>query len=197
MNWIVGVDEVGRGPLAGPVAVGVVVIPSSFRVIEAIQGLNDSKKLSEKKRQQIFDQVQSLLDTITYSVKFRSAYDIDSTGIVPSIQSAMNEALEDLSIIPEDAMVYLDGGLRAPVYFRQETVIGGDAKIPAIMLASVLAKVSRDKLMIELAREYPQYALDQNKGYGTKAHIEAIVAEGLSDIHRKSFCRNICVGGDL
>lgn len=197
MNWIVGIDEVGRGPLAGPVAVGVVMIPERLDLAALLPELDDSKKLSEKKRQKIFESVVLYKDEIRFSVKFSSATLIDSDGIVPAIQSAMNEALEELSIVPEEATVYLDGGLRAPAYYRQETIIGGDSKVSAIMLASVMAKVTRDLFMTTLSAQYPAYGFEKHKGYGTRAHITAIQANGLSDVHRKSFCRNICVGEDL
>jgi len=185
--YVAGIDEVGRGPLAGPVSVGVVWVLKNVDLKGKFPLLNDSKKLSEKRREEIYE--KALKDTdISYVVMSTSAEDVDEKGIEWSIKDAITRCCEK---IPKDTFVYLDGRLHAPETFKQETVIGGDAKIPAISLASIMAKVERDRYMKKLSLEYPQYGLHKHKGYGTKMHMEAIAEHGLSSIHRASFCRRI------
>jgi len=193
MHFILGVDEAGRGPLAGPVAVGVVMAAADFDFLAAFPHLNDSKKLSEKKREALFELLleRERAGDIRFCVKSVSASDIDRGGIAKAVHSSVHAGIKKLSPTPENVRVYLDGSLHAPEGYAQETVIGGDALIPAIMLASVAAKVSRDRLMVKLAEEYPGYGFEVHKGYGTKAHQEAIRTLGLSAEHRRSFCRNI------
>lgn len=192
MKYILGVDEAGRGPLAGPVAVGVVLAPEEFDFLTAFPGLNDSKKLSEKKREILFAKLVELTNTGTLrvAVVLKSAKEIDGRGIAVAVRSAVHEGVRKLLPNPEEGKVYLDGALRAPEEYRQEVVIGGDGLIPAIMLASIAAKVSRDHHMVRLSAKYPEYGFEKHKGYGTKAHIALIREHGLSDIHRRSFCRN-------
>lgn len=189
---VLGVDEAGRGPLAGPVAVGAVCAPEGFDFLTEFPGLNDSKKISEKKREALFARLVECTEagTIQVSVVLKSAKEIDGRGIAVVIKDAVAEAVEKL--LPEAAAgkVWLDGSLKAPIEYEQETVIGGDAVIPAIMLASIAAKVSRDRHMVRLAAKYPEYGFEGHKGYGTKAHIQAIREQGLSDLHRRSFCKN-------
>lgn len=192
MKFVLGVDEAGRGPLAGPVAVGVVMAPEGYDFLGIFPFLNDSKKLSEKKREALFEEllVREKAGEVRFCVKSVSAAVIDRSGIANAVRSSVHAGIRQLAPEPMNARVYLDGLLHAPNEYEQETVVGGDALIPAIMLASIAAKVSRDRLMLKLAPEYPGYGFEQHKGYGTKAHIEAIRTLGLSDLHRRSFCKN-------
>lgn len=189
---VLGVDEAGRGPLAGPVAVGAVCAPEGFDFLTEFPGLNDSKKLSEKKREALFARLVECTEagTIQVAVVLKSAKEIDGRGIAVVIRDAVAEAVEKLLPDAKAGKVWLDGSLKAPIKYEQETVIGGDALIPAIMLASIAAKVSRDRHMVRLAAKYPEYGFERHKGYGTKAHIQAIREQGLSDLHRLSFCKN-------
>jgi ribonuclease HII len=192
MKWIIGIDEAGRGPLAGPVSVGLVKIPTDFDWA-LVPGVNDSKKLSEKKREGIFEVAKELSKQglIEYSVKSVSAKSIDAKGIAPAIVRAIESGMEELQLSPADCFIKLDGSLKAPQEFPQETIVGGDGKEAVIGLASIMAKVTRDRYMLKQAELYPQYGLAQHKGYGTKAHREAIKKHGFSPIHRKSYCRNV------
>ncbi len=189
MKYIVGVDEAGRGPLAGPVAVGVVLVREDFDLLATFPGLNDSKKLSEKKREGLFSklEIEKEKGTVQYAVILISANEIDKKGIAVCIREAVKNGVVELLPHPEEGKVWLDGSLSAPIQYIQETVIGGDGKIPAIMLASVAAKVVRDRLMVEYAKKFPEYGFEKHKGYGTAAHMEALRKYGLSDIHRKTF----------
>jgi ribonuclease HII len=209
-KYVIGIDEAGRGPLAGPVSVGVACIPIGFNW-DVIPGVNDSKKLTEKNREVIFKRAQELKKEgkLDYAVCMVSAKDIDKNGIVPSIQKAMNQALQKIEtsvyhsktrrpglrvVSKEQVVVKLDGGLRAPKeYVHQETIIKGDAKEKVIGLASIMAKVTRDRHMVSLSKDYPcsQYGFEVHKGYGTKKHRESIEKYGLSSIHRVTFCKNI------
>lgn len=192
MKWIVGVDEAGRGPLAGPVTVGLVCVPADFDW-ELIQGVRDSKKLSEKKREVLFEQAKELqiAGKLQYVVKSVSATSIDSKGIAPAIKRSIAAGLEDLNVDLANCFVKLDGSLKAPAEYAQETIIKGDDKELVIGLASIMAKVTRDRYMVEQDKKYPVYGLAQHKGYGTKAHREAIAKYGFSPIHRRSYCKNI------
>lgn len=189
MKWVVGIDEAGRGPLAGPVAVGVVVVPESTDLLSLFPKLNDSKKLSEKRREEIFVRLQEEIKagSIVALVTLASSEKIDAKGISACIREAIENSLAKL--VPESAhhKVYLDGSLKAPKHYAQETVIGGDALIPAIMLASVAAKVTRDRYMLKQAEAYPEYRFEQHKGYGTKLHREKIQEHGMCAIHRRTF----------
>lgn len=193
MRYIVGIDEAGRGPLAGPVAVGAVAVPHDFDWAR-IEGVRDSKKLSEKKREDVYTRMRALEGdgVLRVAVSFSDARDIDARGIVPAIYSALERALASLSLSPNSCEVLLDGGLKAPAqYTSQKTIIRGDDSERVISLASIAAKVSRDHLMLEEAKKFPEYALEVHKGYGTKAHREAISRLGLSPIHRASFCTRL------
>jgi ribonuclease HII len=189
---VLGVDEAGRGPRAGPVAVGAVCAPEGFDFLTEFPGLNDSKKISEKKREALFARLVECTEagTIQVAVVLKSAKEIDGRGIAVVIRDAVAEAVEKLLPDAKAGKIWLDGSLKAPIKYEQETVIGGDALIPAIMLASIAAKVSRDRHMVRLAAKYPEYGFEGHKGYGTKAHIQAIRERGLSDLHRRSFCKN-------
>jgi ribonuclease HII len=189
MKWIVGIDEAGRGPLAGPVAVGVVVVPETLDLLALFLKLNDSKKLSEKRREEIFVRLQEEIKAgnIVSLVTLASSEKIDAKGIAVCIREAIANSLLKLVPNPLDHRVYLDGSLKAPNQYTQETVIGGDALIPAIMLASVAAKVTRDRYMLKQAELYPEYLFEQHKGYGTKLHMEKLREHGLCAIHRRTF----------
>lgn len=187
MKWIIGIDEAGRGPLAGPVSVGVVRVPHDLDLIALFPKLNDSKKLSEMSRDAIFEILKGT--DISYTATFGSVEDIDSIGITKTVSNALTKGISGFGY--EDTHVYLDGLLHAPPSYTQETVIGGDGKIPAIMLASVVAKVMRDQYMKELAIVIPNYGFETHKGYGTLAHRTAIQKHGLSGAHRKSFCTRV------
>lgn len=188
-KWIIGIDEAGRGPLAGPVAVGVVCAPEEFDFETAFPGLNDSKKVSEKARERIFEQLveRAASGDLTYCVAMPGADLIDTHGIAVVIRAAVAEGIKKLLPSEGECKVWLDGALRAPSQYAQETVIGGDALIPAIMLASIAAKVTRDRHMVELAQTYPDYLFEKHKGYGTKEHYARLREHGLSAVHRRSF----------
>ncbi|MBI5457441.1 ribonuclease HII [Candidatus Kaiserbacteria bacterium] len=193
MKYVVGVDEAGRGPLAGPVAVGAVLVPTDFDW-GLVEGVRDSKKLSEKKREEIFTRAGELerSHSLRFAVSTSSAAYIDRYGIVPAIKRALAEALSRLEVEAKDCRVLLDGSLKAPAeYIRQETIIRGDDTEPVISLASVMAKVTRDRLMKRLSSKYPAYDFHAHKGYGTASHISVIQRCGLSDIHRTSFCSRL------
>lgn len=186
---VLGIDEAGRGPLAGPVAVGVVVVKEEYDILAAFPGLNDSKKLSEKKREMLFKTLQEEMKAgnVKAVVCLSSARMIDDKGIAYAVRHALDRGVRKLLPNPEDGKVWLDGSLRAPAEYVQETVIGGDGLIPAIMLASIAAKVTRDQLMLKADTAYPLYGFMAHKGYGTKAHLEAIRNHGMIEEHRRSF----------
>jgi ribonuclease HII len=190
-EFIVGVDEAGRGPLAGPVAVGVVVAHKNFALQELFPGVADSKVLSEKKREELFALLvkytkQGLL---RYTVIYVSAHTIDRIGISRATLHAVHSGVRKLAPEVDGYQVLLDGLLHAPKEYKQETIIRGDASEPIISLASIAAKVSRDRLMKRLAKKYPNYGLEVHKGYGTKMHRKNIKKFGLSDVHRRSFTK--------
>ena len=189
MRFMLGVDEAGRGPLAGPVSVGIVAVPEGFDVAREFPGVADSKKLSEKRREEIFTMLEARTarGDARFRVEFESAGDIDREGIAVVIRRAVARGVNALA--PDAALgrIQLDGALRAPAEYAQETIVNGDELIPLISLASIAAKVVRDRLMVELAAEYPQYEFEKHKGYGTKTHYEMIEKHGLCVIHRRSF----------
>lgn len=189
MRFIVGVDEAGRGPLAGPVAVGVVAITEGYDILAAFPGLNDSKKLSEKKREALFLKLQEEMraGNVQATVTLVSAARIDGKGIAPSVRHGVDTGVRKLLPDAREGKVWLDGSLKAPEEYEQETVIGGDGLIPAIMLASIAAKVTRDRFMLKIDESYPAYGFAQHKGYGTKAHVDAIREHGLCAEHRSTF----------
>lgn len=189
--WIVGIDEAGRGPLVGPVAVGIVVVPRDFDWL-LVPGVNDSKKLSEKKREIIFLLAQKLKKAgkLDYHVSLVSASHIDRYGISHAIRKGIADGIKKLALNPETTRVLLDGSLKAPEIFAdQETIIKGDAKERIIGLASIMAKVTRDRYVVQVAKKYPDYNFEIHKGYGTKKHCDAIGQYGISPLHRKSFCK--------
>ena len=183
-NAACGVDEAGRGPLAGPVcAAAVILAPDTV-----IEGLDDSKKLSEKKRERLFDVITE--KAISFSVAFGTLEEIESLNILEATFLAMNRAIDGLSVKPDFALI---DGNRAPknIKIPCETVIKGDSKSMSVAAASVLAKVTRDRLMLKYDAEYPQYDFKKHKGYGTKEHTELIKKYGPCEIHRVSFLKNI------
>ena len=181
---ICGVDEAGRGPLAGPVYAAAVILPLNLQ----IDGLNDSKKLSEKKREQLFDEIKE--KAIAYSVGIATEAEIDEINILNATFLAMKRAVDSLTVKADYALI---DGNRYPHIgdICEETVVKGDGKVMSIAAASIIAKVSRDRFMLELAKKYPQYQFEKHKGYGTKLHYEMIEKYGVSDIHRKTFLKNI------
>lgn len=181
---VCGVDEAGRGPLAGPVCAAAVILPPSCD----IDGLNDSKKLSAKKREALLDVIQQ--KAISYCIAYASVEEIDTHNILEATFIAMNRAIEGLQVMPDFALI---DGNRTPTGIKlpSQTVIGGDAKSCSIAAASILAKVSRDRLMAEYDKKYPLYQFAKHKGYGTRLHCELIKQYGPSDIHRISFLGNI------
>ena len=179
---ICGVDEAGRGPLAGPVCAAAVILPTGFLP----EGLDDSKKLSEKKREQLFPVICE--NALAYSVAFASVEEIEEINILQAAMLAMNRAIGGLSLQPELALI--DGNRCPETAMESRFVIGGDGRCASIAAASVLAKVSRDRLMKELAEKYPQYGFEKHKGYGTRAHYEALRRFGPCPIHRLSFLKS-------
>ncbi len=178
---ICGVDEAGRGPLAGPVCAAAVILPPHID----IPGLNDSKKLTDKKRRELYPVIME--QAVAYGIGFASHEEIDEINILQATYLAMERAISQLSVKPELALI--DGNRAKDFGLPVQTVIKGDSLSASIAAASILAKVTRDDLMLEAAKEYPQYAFDVHKGYGTKAHYEALTAHGPSPIHRMSFLR--------
>ncbi len=180
---ICGVDEAGRGPLCGPVCAAAVVLPENCE----IEGLNDSKKLSEKKREELFEIIKE--KALFYGIAFASPEEIDEINILNATMLAMNRAVEQTGTAPD--MLLIDGNCKKGIKYPCVTVVKGDAKSMSIAAASVLAKVSRDRLLSELDEKYPQYGLKQHKGYPTAAHIAAVRQYGANEIYRKSFLGKI------
>lgn len=182
-NAVCGVDEAGRGPLAGPVCAAAVILPQGL----VIEGLNDSKKLSEKKREQLYDKV--IENAVAWSVAFASEKEIDEINILQATFLAMKRAVEGLNIKADYALI--DGNRMPPLDIDGETVIKGDSLSMSIAAASIIAKVTRDRLMLEIDKEYPQYLFSQHKGYGTALHYEMLEKHGISPVHRLSFLKKI------
>ena len=180
---ICGVDEAGRGPLAGPVCAAAVILPPDT----VIEGVNDSKKLSEKKREQLFDVIKET--AVSYSIAFATVEEIESINILNATMLAMKRAVEGLSVPADYVMV--DGNRLPELSVGCECIVKGDAKSMSIACASILAKVTRDRLLCEYAKEYPQYGFDKHKGYGTKLHREALLEYGPCPYHRPSFLRKL------
>ncbi len=178
-NAVCGVDEAGRGPLAGPVYAAAVILPEGCE----IEGLNDSKKLSEKKREALFDIIKE--KAVSYCIASVDAKTIDEINILQATYLAMKNAIEGLGVPADYALI--DGNRMPPLSIDGETVVKGDAKSMSIAAASILAKVSRDRYMLELDKEMPQYCFAKHKGYGTKLHYECLTAHGVSEHHRMSF----------
>ena len=182
-NVICGVDEAGRGPLAGPVFAAAVILPEGH----IIEGVNDSKKLSEKKRDLLFDKI--IDECVCYSIGTASEREIDEINILQATFLAMKRAVDGLEIKPDLALV--DGNQIPPVNADVLTIVKGDGKSASLAAASIIAKVSRDRYMIELAKQYPQYEFERHKGYGTKLHYEKIAEHGICEAHRKTFLKKV------
>ena len=180
---VCGVDEAGRGPLAGPVCAAAVILPENT----VIEGVNDSKKLSEKKREALFDVIKE--QVLSYSIAFASVEEIEEVNILNATMLAMKRAVEGLDVKADYAMI--DGNRLPDLSIDSEFIVKGDAKSMSIACASILAKVSRDRLLYKYAEEYPEYLFDKHKGYGTKAHVEAIKKYGPCPYHRLSFLKKI------
>ena len=178
---IAGMDEVGRGPLAGPVCVACVIMPLD----DIIEGVDDSKKISEKKRDLLFEQIKE--KAIAYSIEMVDEQTIDKINILEATKLCMKNAIESLSIKPDVVLVDAISKLDTDVNLRG--IIKGDALSYSIGCASILAKVTRDRLMVELSKEYPEYGFEKHKGYGTKVHIEALKEYGPCVYHRLSFLK--------
>lgn len=185
MKYVIGIDEVGRGALAGPVAVGALLIPENLSWSD-FEGLKDSKKLSEKKREEWFEKIATS-DVAKFVVEMVEADFIDREGIVPACLRAAHGAVDALGIDYKEAEVLCDAGLSVPEKWTQKSIVRGDESEVAIALASIVAKVTRDRFMVELSQKYPEYEFERHKGYGTKVHMNAIRQHGASDIHRETF----------
>lgn len=180
---VCGVDEAGRGPLAGPVCAAAVILPEGV----IIEGVNDSKKLSEKKRESLFDVIRE--QALSYSIAYATVDEIEEINILNATMLAMRRAIDGLDIKADYAMI--DGNKIPPLDIDAECIVKGDAKSMSIACASILAKVSRDRLLYKYAEEYPMYGFDKHKGYGTKVHREAILKYGPCPYHRKSFLKKL------
>lgn len=178
---ICGVDEAGRGPLAGPVCAAAVILPENH----IIEGVNDSKKLSEKKRELLFDKI--IDQALDYSIAFATSREIDEINILEATFLAMKRAVEGLRNKPDFAMI--DGNRKPYLDIPMQTIVKGDAKSASIAAASILAKVTRDRYMLKMAEKYPQYQFEKHKGYGTKLHYQMLDEFGPSEIHRQTFLK--------
>jgi len=182
-QMICGVDEAGRGPLAGPVCAAAVILPEDVNV----PGLNDSKKLSDKRRREIFPLIKE--QAIAYCVAFSTEQEIDEINILQATFLAMQRAIDGLQVKADFALI--DGNREKDFGLPVKTIVGGDGLSASIAAASILAKVTRDDYMLELAEKYPQYGFDVHKGYGTKAHYEALAQFGPSEVHRMTFLKKL------
>ena len=180
---VCGVDEAGRGPLAGPVCAAAVILPRGLE----IEGLNDSKKLTEKKREKLFDIIRA--EAISYGIAFASVEEIEEINILNAAMLAMNRAIYKLGVKP--ALALIDGSCDRAITAPSRCVIKGDATCADIAAASILAKVTRDRYMLEMAERYPAYHFEKHKGYGTKLHYEALREYGPCEIHRPGFLRKM------
>ncbi len=180
---VCGVDEAGRGPLAGPVYAAAVILPQGL----VIEGLNDSKKLSEKKRELLYDEITK--NAVAWSVAYATEKEIDEYNILQATFLAMKRAVESLE--PGADYALIDGNRMPSLDIPGETVIKGDSLSMSIAAASILAKVTRDRLMLDIDKMYPQYQFSKHKGYGTKLHYEMLAEHGVSPVHRRSFLKKI------
>lgn len=183
LNLICGVDEAGRGPLAGPVCAAACILPLGL----IIEGLNDSKKLTEKRREALYDIITE--KAVAYGIAFGTVEEIEEHNILGATFLTMNRAIAQLKVRPDLALI--DGNRNTGIQMPSQPVIHGDAKCADIAAASILAKVTRDRYMLEMAEKYPQYGFEKHKGYGTKAHYAAIREHGPSPIHRPSFLKKM------
>ncbi len=183
LQVICGVDEAGRGPLAGPVCAAACILPRGLE----IEGLNDSKKLTEKRRDALYDVI--LEKAVSYGIAFATVEEIEELNILGATYLAMNRAIAQLSVTPDLALI--DGNRNQKIEVPSQTVVKGDSKCADIAAASILAKVTRDRYMIQQAELFPEYGFEKHKGYGTKAHYEAIRTYGVTPIHRPSFLKKM------
>ena len=186
IKLVCGVDEAGRGPLCGPVVAAAVILKPDSK----IEGVNDSKKLSEKKREQVYEAIMQ--NALAVGVGMSDVDVIESVNILNATKLAMKEAISKLKVQPE--YVLIDGNQMIDITIPGETVVHGDAISESIAAASIVAKVTRDRMLIEWDKQYPEYGFAKHKGYGTKAHVEAIGKYGLTPIHRPSFCTKFVKG---
>lgn len=181
-NYICGIDEAGRGPLCGPVVASAVILDKDI----IIEGVNDSKKLTEKKREELYEKIMS--NALSVGIGMADINEIEELNILGATKLAMTRAVEDLKIKPD--YVLIDGNQNVKtIEIEQQTLVSGDSKSLSIACASIIAKVTRDRLLRDMDEKYPEYGFAKHKGYGTKAHIEAIKKYGITDIHRPSFCK--------
>lgn len=181
-GYVCGIDEVGRGPLAGPVVAGAVILPKDCKILY----LNDSKQLSEKKREELYDVIMQ--QAVACGIGYASPERIDEINILQATYEAMREAISNLKVLPD---ILLNDAVTIPeVQIRQVPIIKGDAKSVSIAAASIIAKVTRDRLMVQYDSVFPEYGFASNKGYGAQVHIEALKKYGPTPIHRKSFIKN-------
>lgn len=180
---VCGIDEAGRGPLAGPVYAAAVILPKGH----IVEDVNDSKKISEKKRDLLFDKI--IDECVCYSIGTASEQEIDEINILQATFLAMRRAVAGLEIKPDIALV--DGNKKPGLDIAEQTIVKGDSKSANIAAASIIAKVSRDRYMLEMAEKYPEYQFEKHKGYGTKLHYEMLEKYGISPIHRKTFLKKL------
>ena len=200
---MVGIDEVGRGPLAGPITLASICLPDNFQFSIFNFLIKDSKKLSKERRNEVFKICQKLKKEgkIYYAVSSIRHSSIDKYGLAKCIKKGIERCLNKMQSTPtwvgvdcalSQALILLDGGLKAPAKYKdQKTIIKGDEKVKIIALASIIAKVSRDRHMRRLAKKFPEYGFEIHKGYGTKLHLDMIKKYGPCEIHRKTFCRGV------
>ena len=181
IEYIAGIDEAGRVPLCGPVVSAAVILKKG----DYIEGVNDSKKLSEKKREKVFDEINEW--AVAFGIGIVDENTIDEINILEATRLAMKKAVENLQVKPEHVLV--DAEKKVPIEVPYTPIIKGDTLSVSIAAASIIAKVTRDRMLYEMDKKYPEYGFAKNKGYGTKAHVEAIKQYGLTEIHRKSFCK--------
>lgn len=180
---VCGIDEAGRGPLAGPVFAASVILPLDCE----IGGINDSKKLTEKKREKLFDEI--IEKAVDYSITTATETEIDDINILQATFLAMRRAVDALEVKPDIALI--DGNQKPKLDIEERTIVKGDSKSISIAAASILAKVSRDRYMVNLAEVYPQYSFERHKGYGTKLHYEMLEKHGISEVHRRTFLKKL------
>lgn len=183
LELVCGIDEAGRGPLAGPVYAAAVILPEGAE----LPGLDDSKRLSEKKREYLYDLITER--ALYYGIAYATEQEIDEHNILNAVYMAMNRAADKLGVEPDICLI--DGNRNSGITRNSRCVIGGDAKCACIAAASILAKVTRDRVMKRLGERYPQYAFEKHKGYGTKLHYERIREFGPCEIHRKTFLKKL------
>ncbi|MBT8036978.1 MAG: ribonuclease HII [Verrucomicrobiae bacterium] len=179
-RWVAGIDEAGRGPLAGPVSASAVILPDGF----SHEFLNDSKKLTEKRREKLYEELTAS-DDLVWSLAYADAEEVDTINILNATHKAMARAAESLTLRPDFCLI---DGLPVPAFpIASKGIVKGDGKSLSIAAASIIAKVSRDRLMLAYAEKYPEYGFERHKGYGTKLHLEALREHGPCPIHRRSF----------